>query len=148
MQLALAIVQTCTRTGCQVRLLGTQRDLDTRYSTQIVRYKVEIRPGDLVVVDVTQEDAASPRTVFCFARTLVERVQTLVRTDRHPGDLSPIEGLGAPLQPGDWVFATLGGVYDRCDGAGLPADPERLWAEAGPMVESIVQPAAPEPEKK
>jgi GNAT superfamily N-acetyltransferase len=142
MQLELAIVEACSGAGCRVRYLQETLEQDTRYSSQILHYGVEIRPGDLVVVDRT---TVPPRTVFCFARTQIERVEIKVHTDRHPRPQEPIGDLEALLLPGEWVFATVGQVYDRCVD-GLPADPERMWAEARPMVESLVQPDQPAPQ--
>lgn len=144
MQLELAIVETCAPTGARVRLLQNDQELDTLYSSQILHYQVEIHSGDLVVVDLADHGggATRPRAVFCFARTRVVGVEISVQTDRHPGSLSSIEGLDAPIRPGDWVFATMGHVYDRCVD-GMPADADRLWAEARPMVQSLIQPDVP-----
>jgi hypothetical protein len=142
MQLELAIVQTCTSTGCRVRFLQGSRELDTRYSLQIIRYEVDIRPGDLVVVDTSVNP---PCTVFCFARSQVERVEINVHTDRDTKPQTPAEGLEDTLEPGDWVFTTWGQIYDRCVD-GLPADPDRLWSKARPFIEPRAQSATPAPE--
>jgi len=156
MQLELATVQTCTPTGAQVCLLKEEQappapdgsrprshpSLDTRYSLQIIRYEVEIRPGDLVVVDTS---TAPPCTVFCFARSQVERVETRVHTDRDPTPQTPIEDFTGPLRPGDWVYTSMGQIYDRCVD-GLPADLDRLWGKARPFVEARAQSSVPAPE--
>ena len=142
MQLELAIVQACAGSGCRVRPLQDGRDMDTLYSDPIIHYQVDIRPGDLVVIDAKD---TPPRTVFCFARAQVEGVQTRIRVDRHPQPQAPIEGLAGPIQAGDWVFCTIDRIYDLCVD-GLPTDPDRLWNAARPMVESLVQSSVPQPE--
>jgi hypothetical protein len=113
-------------------LLDNTADVETVYSRPLVRHQVEVRPGDLVAVDRATDPL---QTCFCWALARVERVETRVHTDRHPGHQAPVEGLDAPLREGDEVFATWERVVDTCVD-GLPAHPDRMRREALPEVEA------------
>jgi GNAT superfamily N-acetyltransferase len=98
----------------------------------MVRYEIEVRPGDLVAVD---QAADPPLTCFCWALARAERVETRVYTARHSAPQIPAEGLDASIREGDEVFAALDRVVDTCVD-GLPVHPDRIRRQALPEVEA------------
>jgi GNAT superfamily N-acetyltransferase len=140
MNLELAIVVSCTETGCCARLLGEDSDIDTVYSRGILRYQIEVLPGDLVAID---RAADPPQTCFCWALATVKRVETRVYTDRQTASQSPVEGLTDPITAGDRVFGTGDQVYDLCIN-GLPAHPDLLRSKTLPEIEAMLQALAPD----
>jgi GNAT superfamily N-acetyltransferase len=135
MDLEPAIVLLSTETGCRVRFLEGDSDTETVYSRPLVRYQIEVRPGDLVAVDRTTDP---PQTCFRWALATVERVETRVYTDRQAAPQSPVEGLAAPIKAGDQVFGAEDRVHDLCIN-GLPAHPDRLRGETLPEIAAFLQ---------
>lgn len=138
MKMTLAVVESCTATGCRVRLVKSDQAVETRYSAPVLKYRIQIRPGQLVAVDTSKK---SPETVWRWARSKVHQVEggrALLGPDVANESSVPLsEELAAVIAAGDevWVYGTAEGpkvhglVLD-----GKPADIERLQRLAFPTI--------------
>ena len=61
MDLGLAIVSSCTDTGCQVEFLDSRVPAVADYSEPMIEHKIRVEPGHLVAVD---SRATPPRVVY------------------------------------------------------------------------------------
>lgn len=71
MNLALAFVHSCGKSGCQVKLLDHDTLIDTRYTLQM-QDQIRVRPGQLVIID---QQSQPVRTVFRLYRSKVVAIE-------------------------------------------------------------------------
>jgi ubiquinone/menaquinone biosynthesis C-methylase UbiE len=139
MDLQLAIVSSCTGTGCQVQFLEDHARVDADYSEPVKDYDIVVKPGDLVAVNRATEP---PQVVFRWWLTRVERVQgEQIFTDDFCGRSRPLtlaEGLQVSITADDEVFIAFGQVHDVCVG-GHPAHADRLRAAFFPEIQAMYQ---------
>ena len=138
MKMRLAVVKSCTGSGCRVRFVESDRVVETRYSAPVLKHRIEIRPGELVAVDTSKK---TPETVWRWVRTRVHQVEgghALVGADvANVRSVPLIPELVGELAAGDdaWACGTPAGpevhglVVD-----GEPAKIERLERLAFPMI--------------
>ena len=118
MNLQLALAETCSPDGCQVRLLSDGRSLNAPYLTRM-KGRVIVHPGQLVALNL---DKAIPEISWRWHRLTVLAVQPggVLLDDRGQrqltGAIAP--GLALDLQPGQTVF-TNGNQEGNCEIHGL-----------------------------
>jgi hypothetical protein len=139
MQLELAIVQSCSDTGCRVQPLDSGEILTADYSSAILQYQIRIIPHQLVIVN---RGITPPQIVWRWTRATVagvsdERVE-LRHDDGRQLWAKRASDLDTPLQVGDRVFLTgfQEGDWTVVDVAieGKPAHPDRLSAALFPTI--------------
>ncbi len=139
MDLHLAIVLSCTDTGCRVQLVDAETGLDTAYSEAVVEYRIVAKSGDLVAVDC---ETNPPQTVFRWVLAAVERVDGEGIFVDLPGSrdrpLSRADGLQAEIAAGDQVFVANGRVHD-VSARGRPANPGRFKTFDLPGIQVMYQ---------
>lgn len=118
MNLQLAIAETCSPDGCQVKLLSDGSSLNATYLARM-KGRVFIHPGQLVAIDMA---SGAPVIVWRWHRMQVVAVQPGgARLDdrgenQMTGTLAP--GLALDLQPGQTVFV-IGNQEGNCEIHGL-----------------------------
>lgn len=139
MKLQLAIVSSCTDTGCQVQFLADNARVDADYSEPVKDYDIVVKSGDLVAVNRATEP---PQVVFRWWLTRVERVRgEQIFTGDLCGRSQPLtmaEGLKVSVAAGDEVFIAFGQVHDVCIDGRL-ANPDRLRAAFFPEIRAMYQ---------
>lgn len=144
MNLALAFVHSCGKSGCQVKLLGDDTLIDTRYTLQM-QDKIRVRPGQLVIVD---QQSQPVRTVFRLYRSKVVAIEAgQIYVERNfVGWLDKVqpryaatiaEGLSLNLKVGDEVWGR-DIIFGEVE-AGQPKDPEGLLNTVAPLVREIYE---------
>ncbi len=120
MNLQLAIAETCSPDGCQVKLLSDGRSLDATYLPRM-KGRVFVHPGQLVALDRSPDP---PVIVWRWHRMKVVSVQpgSARLDDRGVNQLTGIiaPGLSLELQPGQTVFVN-GAQESACEIHGLLA---------------------------
>lgn len=104
MNLHLAIAETCSPDGCQVKLLSDGRSLTATYLPRM-KGRVFVHPGQLVALDMADD---TPMIVWRWHRMKVMAVQTggTRLDDRGVNQMTGViaPGLALDLQPGQTVF--------------------------------------------
>ncbi len=120
MNLQLAIAETCSPDGCQVRLLSDGRSLNATYLPRM-KGRVFVHPGQLVALDGTSNP---PVIVWRWHRMKVLAAHSGgARLDaRGVNQVTGIiaQGLALDLQPGQTVFV-MGNQEGACEIHGLLA---------------------------
>ncbi len=118
MNLQLAIAETCSPDGCQVKLLSDGRSLDAIYLPRM-KGRVFVHPGQLVAIDMASN---LPMIVWRWHRMKVVAAQPggARLDDRGVNQVTGViaPGLGSDLQPGQTVF-TNGNQEGNCEIHGL-----------------------------
>ncbi len=118
MNLQLAIAETCSPDGCQVKLLSDGRSVNATYLPRM-KGRVFVHPGQLVAIDSSSNP---PVIAWRWHRMKVVAVQPGGATldnrgvDQVTGTLAP--GLALDLQPGQTVFVN-GTQEGACEIHGL-----------------------------
>ena len=118
MNLQLAIAETCSPDGCQVKLLSDGRSLNAPYLARM-KGRVIVHPGQLVALNT---DMAVPEITWRWHRLQVIEVRPggALLDDRGlhqvTGMIAP--GLALDLKPGQTVF-TNGNQEGACEIHGL-----------------------------
>jgi hypothetical protein len=116
--LQLAIAETCSPDGCQVKLLSDGRSLEAVYLDRM-KGRVFVHPGQLVALDMT---SAPPLIVWRWHRMKVLEVQPggAKVDDRGINQLNGTvaPGISLNLKPGQSVFV-IGGQDGSCEIHGL-----------------------------
>ncbi len=142
MNLQLAIAETCSPDGCQVKLLSDGRSLDATYLARM-KGRVFVHPGQLVALDMASNP---PVIVWRWHRVKVVAVLPGgARLDDR--GLNQVTGMIAPglaldLQPGQTVFVN-GNQEGACEIHGLLAgedlsDPEQIERVILPRIAAIL----------
>lgn len=103
MNLSLAIVQSCSETGCQVKMVESGELIDAAYSALALN-RVPIHRGQLVAID---KEPARPEIVWRWHRwTVLGREGMRVLVGR-PGGPAPVEvDTSLDVAIGDEVWVT------------------------------------------
>ena len=143
MNLALAFVHSCGKSGCQVKLLDDNSLIDTRYTLQM-QDRIRVRPGQLVVIDRQSQPV---RTVFRLYRSKVVAIESgQIYVERsfvgwykiQPKYAATLaEGLSLDLKVGDEVWGR-DVIFDKVED-GKPKDPKRLLNIVSPLVSKIYE---------
>ena len=115
MDLQLAVVLSCTGSGCRVQLLGSGVRIDAPYSEPMVDNGISAGPGQLVAVDTGAEPAQLVFRWDCFEVSESEGDHVLTRD-------------GCPVRPEeveDEFFATIQAMYRSLE-AYKQVDPKQL----------------------
>lgn len=142
MKLELAIVFTCNKTGCQLRLVNGNAAVEATYSS-LVQDRIKIRPQHLVVIDM---DTKPPEIVWRWLRAAVIELSAgiIVVDDMkgNPVEVSLVPDLPLRLEIDDevWACGTPRG-YEIHDIIldGKPTHPNRLLDYITPIIEEIYQ---------
>ena len=114
MNLQLAIAETCSPDGCQVKLLSDGRVLDALYLARM-KGRVIVYPGQLVALNM---DMAVPEISWRWHRLKVIEVQPggALLDDRGLRQVTGTiaQGLALDLKPGQTVF-TNGNQEGSCE---------------------------------
>jgi hypothetical protein len=78
MNLQVAVVLSCTDTGCRVQPIDGEAPIETLYSKPILKYNIPIRPDQFVIVD---KDTVPPETIYRWNRG------TITHLDEHGMEL-------------------------------------------------------------
>lgn len=140
MRLELALTSSCSDSGCQVKLLGGDEVIATRYS-DLVRDRIQIRPQQLVAIDMS---LPIPEIVWRWIRAIVLEVNDNsvgIEDDLgHVLFVSKVATLPLMLSVGDQVWCCNTDkdheVHDRIVD-GEPADPHQLLEYITPIIERI-----------
>jgi hypothetical protein len=71
MNLQIALVLSCTDTGCRVQPIGGEAPIETLYSKPILKYNIPIHPDQFVIVD---NDTVPRETIFRWSRGTIKRL--------------------------------------------------------------------------
>lgn len=139
MQLELAIVQSCTDTGCNVQLLDSREIIETIFSPTVIDYQIRIIPHQLVIVN---RSANPPQLIWRWTRATITNLSGSEIELRHDDGrhlrASRAPDMDTALTIGDVIFLT--GFKDEnwtiVDVAvdGRPAHPDRLSAALFPTI--------------
>ena len=140
MKLDLALVLSCTDTGCLVSTVADDRHVEACYSS-LVQDRIWISPGQLVAID---ESVDPPEVVWRWVAASVDKLEEgrVIIDDGKATLISTanVSGLNLELAPGDAVWfcktALDAEVHDKIV-AGKPANPEALLAHIEPTIASI-----------
>ena len=140
MNLEIAVTNGCTKTGCQVRLVGSGDVISTHYSA-LVRDRIRIRAQQLVAID---RAPPIPEIVWRWVRaTVIEVNESTVGIDDRMGKLgfaTRVASLPLRLSIGDevWFCNTDQDleVHDLIVD-GKPVHPERLLEYITPIIERV-----------
>ncbi len=118
MNLQLAIAETCSPDGCQVKLLSDGRSLNATYLPRM-KGRVFVHPGQLVALDM---ESGEPMIVWRWHRVKVVTVQPggALLDNRGVNQVTGViaPGLDLDLQPGQTVF--VNGIQEgACEIHGL-----------------------------
>ncbi len=120
MNLQLAIAETCSPDGCQVKLLTDGRSLSATYLPRM-KGRVFVHPGQLVALDMA---STPPVIAWRWHRMKVAAVQPggARLDDRGVNQVTGViaQGLALDLQPGQTVFVN-GNQEGACEIHGLLA---------------------------
>ncbi len=142
MNLQLAIAETCSPDGCQVKLLSDGRSLDAIYLPRM-KGRVFVHPGQLVAIDMEPD---SPMIMWRWHRVKVLSVQPggARLDDRGVNQVTGLiaPGLALDLQPGQTVFVN-GNQEGNCEIHGLLigeqlSQPEQFERVILPRIEAIL----------
>lgn len=140
MNLELAIVSTCHKTGCHVARVKDNSFVEAVYSA-LVQDRIKIQPEQLVAIDT---DADPPEIVWRWLRAaVIELGADIVVVDDmkgHPAKVSLVSDLPLTLAIDDEVWTcSTGRDYEIHDLIldGKPTDPNRLLKYITPIVEEI-----------
>ena len=140
MKLELAIVLSCTETGCRVAHLKSDSHIDVHYAS-LVQDRIMIQPEQMVALNV---DANPPEIVWRWIRAAVIEINAdiIVLDDMqgHPAKVSLVSQLPLTLAVDDEVWACgTGQAFEIHDVivAGKPNHPERLLRYITPIIEEI-----------
>jgi hypothetical protein len=118
LDLQLAIAETCSPDGCQVKLLSDGRSLNAPYLARM-KGRVIVHPGQLVALNM---DMAVPEITWRWHRLKVIEVRPdgVLLDDRglHQVTGTIVPGLALDLKPGQTVF-TNGIQEGACEIHGL-----------------------------
>jgi hypothetical protein len=118
MNLQLAIAETCSPDGCQVKLLADGRSLNAVYLDRM-KGRVIVHPGQLVALDTA---SGAPVIVWRWHRMKVVAAQPdgALLDDRGVNQVTGViaPGLALDLQPGQTVFV-IGTQPGACEIHGL-----------------------------
>lgn len=140
MKLELAIVLSCTKTGCCVAPLKSNSQIEVRYSA-LVQDRIMIRPAQMVALNT---DSSPPEIVWRWLRAaVIELTSDVVVVDDmqgHPAKVSRVSDLPLTLTVDDevWTCGT-GSDFEIHDiiVAGKPTHPNRLLNYITPIIEEI-----------
>ena len=140
MNLELAIVFACNKTGCRVRLVEGNSTIEAMYSS-LVQDRIKIQPQQLVAIDT---DTNPPEIVWRWLRAaVIEHSPDVIVVDDmqgHPAKVSLVPDLPLTLEIDDevWVCST-GRAYEIHDIIldGKPTHPNRMLEYITPIVEEI-----------
>ena len=140
MKLELAIVLSCTKTGCRVVPMKSNSLIEVRYSS-LVQDRIMIQPEQMVALNTDKE---TPEIVWRWIRAAVIQVNAdvIVVDDMqgHPAKVSIVSQLPLTLSLDDevWTCGT-GQAYEIHDIIvdGKPAHPNRLLRYITPIIEEI-----------
>lgn len=132
MNLQLAIAETCSPDGCQVKLLADGRSLTAIYLPRM-KGRVFVHPGQLVAVNMETE---APMIVWRWHRVQVVAVHPggALLDDRGVNQVNGViaPGLALDLQPGQTVF--VNGIQEGA------CEIHALLVEGAPAGEGISDP--------
>ena len=140
MKLELAIVLSCTKTGCHVAPLKNNSHINVRYSS-LVQDRIMIRPEQMVAVNT---DTNPPEIVWRWLRAAVIDLTTdiIVVDDMqgHPAKVSLVSELPLTLTVDDEILTCGTGqdfeIHDIIVD-GKPTHPKRLLRYITPIIEEI-----------
>ncbi len=141
MKLELAIVLSCTETGCSVKPLRDDACIETRYSV-LVQNRIKIQAAHMVAIDGS---ADPPEIVWRWLRAAVielnqDFVVVVGDMKGHPGKVTLVPDLPLTLSLDDevWVCST-GRAYEIHDLIvdGKPAHPDRLLKYIKPIIDKV-----------
>lgn len=140
MKLDLALVLSCTDTGCLVSMVADDSHVEARYSA-LVQDQIWISPGQLVALNTS---LAPPEVVWRWVPARVDKLaedRVLVDDGRCTLiSMANLSELNLELRPGDAVWfcktARDAEVHDKIV-AGKPANPEALLVHIEPTIASI-----------
>ena len=140
MKLELAIVLSCTKTGCRVVPMKSNSLIEVRYSS-LVQDRIMIQPGQMVALNT---DKKTPEIVWRWIRAAVIELNAdiIVVGDMqgHAGKVSLVSDLPLTLELDDevWTCGT-GRAYEIHDIIldGKPTHSNRLLKYIKPIIEDI-----------
>ena len=140
MNLKLAIVKSCSETGCRVITLDSNSPLNVNYS-KLVQDRIKIRPGQMVALNT---ETNPPEIVWRWIRTAVfELTADVIVVDDmqgHPAQVSRVNELPLILSENDEVWACSTGsnfeVHDIIMDE-KPTKPNRLIKYITPIINDI-----------
>ena len=144
MKLELALILSCTNTGCLVSMVDMDEQVETRYSV-LVQDRIMIEPNQLVTVDMSVDP---PEIVWRWVRAKVDKFEderVLVSgAKRILISHAYIQELNLDIAPDDEVWVCKVGhdceVHDKIV-EGKPEHPEQLLAYIEPIILSIYKEA-------
>jgi hypothetical protein len=142
MELELAIVLSCTDTGCDVRTVENDDQVETRYSSA-VQDRIMISPGELVVID---KSSGFPETIWRWVPVRVDRLEEerviVIDKNHKSASVADVPQLNLSLQPGDDVWTCgVGYDYEVHDKIieGKPEHPEQLLTYIEPIIIKVTK---------
>lgn len=144
MKLELALVLSCTNTGCLVSMVIGDEQVETRYSSR-VQDRIMIEPNQLVAIDKSVDP---PETIWRWVPVKVDKLEedrVVVSDDNcRLVSVAYVHALNLDIEPGDDVWVCGVGhdyeVHDKITG-GKPKHPEKLLAYIEPIIISIYKEA-------
>lgn len=118
MELELAAVLSCTETGCRVRCLDSDLQVEARYAEPMVEHEIAARPGQLVAL---QRDADVPTVVYLWTDVAVAEGDAGYRLTQCGDRLDPDQLRAA-------AFPQIRALYERL-GQARTIDPKRVVQE-------------------
>ena len=140
MNLQLALVRSCSETGCSVAPLDRKSSIDVNFSN-LVQDRIRISPGHLVALNT---EKTPPEIVWRWIQTVVLEIKpdAVVVDDMlgHPAQVCNIDELPLDLAEGDQVWACGTGNGFEIHDVILdekPTEPNRLLEYITPINEQI-----------
>ena len=142
MKLELALVLSCSKSGCQVALLESNLSIEVLYSS-LVQDRIMIKPEHMVAIDM---DTDPPEIVWRWLRAAVielnDSIVVVGDMKGHPGKVSLIPEIPLSLSIDDdvWICGTGQAfeIHDLIVG-GKPTHPQRLLKYITPIINRIYQ---------
>ena len=140
MKLELALAVSCNESGCIVRTIRSDIEVEAHYSSK-VRGNIRISPGHLVAIDLSTKP---PDIKWRWVPVKVNRLEgdRIIVSDEDFKLISvaSVEELDLGIAPGDsgWVCGMPEDkeLHDKIIG-GKPANPEKLLRYIQPTIEEI-----------
>jgi hypothetical protein len=144
MKLDLAVVLSCTNTGCLVSLVHNDKQIETRYSA-LVKDRIKIHSKQLVTLDKSVDP---PEIVWRWVRAKADKFEDdrVIVSDGKCKlvSVASVQELDLDIQLDDDVWVcSVGNDYEVHDKItdGKPEHPEKLLVYIEPMIISIYEKA-------